>query len=237
MMVDSILSRLVDVERSRLSVGPESLSDVIYLWNLQDFVRYADGGCSTELCVGVSELVYCSNKYYLRRRYPELVVGENLYAAWSCFGRLIHAGVEKLLGSLGFEVEREVSRVIQVNDVYVTVKGRLDALGVWKDRLTVVEIKSSRSDNELPREQHVLQLRIYMNLAGAKRGILLYITPDRVTEYAIDTPLSDHDLKILVEETLENTRHPRYPWECSYCPFSMMCPWKQVSNSKSYRKG
>ena len=236
MMVDSILSRLVDVERSRLSVWPESLSDVIYLWNLQDFVRYADGGCSTEPCVGVSELVYCSNKYYLRRRYPELVVGENLYAAWSSFGRLIHAGMERLLESLGFEVEKEVSKVIQVNNMYVTVKGRLDAIGTWKDKLTVVEIKSSRSDNDLPKEQHVLQLRIYMSLSKASRGILLYITPDRLAEYSFDTPLSDHELKLLVEETLENTRHPRYSWECQYCPFNMICPFKQTNNNKFYKR-
>ncbi len=235
--MDGLLRDLMEAERLRLSFRPESLSDVIYAWNLQDFLKYADGDCPTEYCVGVSELIYCSNKYWLRRKYPELVIGENLYAAWSSFGRLIHSGVQQLLKDLGFVVEKEVSRVMDVNGLKVTVKGRLDGIGYWKDKLTVVEIKSSRSDNELPREQHILQLRIYMNLAGAKQGILLYITPDRLTEYSFDTALSDHELKILVEETIENKKHPRYSWECQYCQFNMMCPWKQTNNNKFYRKG
>ena len=73
-----VLQKLIEAEKTRLSVEPESLSDVIYRWNLMDFLEYANRPCNG-LCVAVSELVYCSNKYYLRRRYPELVLAENLY--------------------------------------------------------------------------------------------------------------------------------------------------------------
>jgi len=165
-------------------------------------------------------------------------LGDNLYAAWASYGRLIHRGLQDLLEQYGFRSEVEVEKLVKINDEFVGVTGRLDALGLWNDRLTVVEIKSSRSDNELPREHHVLQLRIYMNLARAQQGILLYVTPDRLAEYVFDAPLSDHELKVLVEETIENTRHPRYSWECQYCPFNNMCPWKQSNhnNNKYYRR-
>jgi hypothetical protein len=29
---------------------------------------------------------------------------------------------------------------------------------------------------------------------------------------------------LLVLLILNNKKHPRYSWECQYCPFSMMCP-------------
>ena len=34
-----VLSRLIEAEKARLSVEPESLSDVIYRWNLMDFLE------------------------------------------------------------------------------------------------------------------------------------------------------------------------------------------------------
>jgi len=231
-----VLSRLIEAEKARLSVEPESLSDVIYRWNLMDFLEYANRPCNGSVCIGVSELIYCSNKYYMRRRYPELVLAENLYASWAVYGRLIHRGLESLLREYGFDTEVEVSRCFSIEDLRVTVKGRLDALGVWDGTRTVVEIKSSRSDNELPRQQHVLQLRIYMNLVNAGKGILIYITPDRVTEYTVTAPISTPELKILIQETINNTKHPRYPWECSYCSFNHLCPYKQTNNSYSKRR-
>ncbi len=235
-MSQGLLKRLVELEKARLGVEPGSLSDIIYRWNLGDFVKYAVRDCPVKPCISVSDLVYCSQKYHLRRLYPEVVLADNLYAAWASFGRLIHSGVQALLRELGFRVEHEVSKVLRVNGVFVGVTGRLDALGNWKDKLTVVEIKSSRSDNELPKPQHILQLRIYMNLAKAQQGILLYITPDRIAEYTINEPISDAELEILVKETLENRKHPRYPWECSYCPFSMMCPFKVSNNNHRFYK-
>ena len=231
-----VLQKLIEAEKTRLQVGPECLSDVIYRWNLMDFLEYADRPCNGGVCIGVSELVYCSNKYYLRHRYPELVLAENLYASWAVYGRLIHRGLENLLREHGFRTEAEVSRQFLVDGLLVMVNGRIDALGTWNGRLTAVEIKSSRSDNDLPRQQHILQLRIYMNLAKASQGILIYITPDRVTEYTIAEPISDPELKILIQETINNTKHPRYPWECSYCSFNHLCPYKQTNNSYSKRR-
>ena len=229
-----VLSRLIEAEKSRLSVEPESLSDVIYRWNLMDFLEYANRPCNNGVCIGVSELVYCSNKYYLRRKYPELVLAENLYASWAVYGRLIHRGLQGLLREHGFETEAEVSKKLFIEGLLVTINGRIDALGLWRGLRTAIEIKSSRSDSELPRQQHVLQLRIYMNLAKASQGILIYVTPDRVTEYNIAEPISDPELKVLIQETINNTRHPRYDWECSYCSFNHLCPYKKTMNS--YRK-
>jgi len=233
-VASSILQRLIEVEKERLNGQPGSVQDLIYRWNIEDFIKYANKPCGARTCVSVSDLVYCSMKYYYKRVYPEITLAENLYAAWASYGRLVHRGLQDLLKEHGFKVEYEVEKLVELevngDKRIVGVHGRLDALGSLNNRLTVVEIKSSRSDVDLPKPQHILQLRIYMYMAHAAQGILVYITPDRIAEYAIYEPLSPENIKLLLRETLENTKRPRYDWECSYCPFSIMCPYKQTNN-------
>ncbi len=230
----SLLSKLVEIEKSRLDTEHGTITDLIYKWNLEDFTRYAVRDCGARTCVSVSDLVYCSNKYWLKQKYPELILADNLYAAWAVYGRLVHKGLEQLLEKHGFKLEYEVEKLYKIDldgeKRVIGVTGRLDAIGSWNNKLTVVEIKSSRSDSELPKQHHILQLRIYMNMVNASNGILIYVTPDRVTEYYFDKPLSDEEIKILVRETILNTNHPRYQWECQYCPFNVMCPYKQTNN-------
>ena len=62
------------------------------------------------------------------------------------------------------------------------------------------------------------------------RKAFQYIGPPAPQNYGAQ-PISDPELKILIQETINNTKHPRYPWECSYCSFSTLCPYKQTTNS------
>jgi CRISPR/Cas system-associated exonuclease Cas4 (RecB family) len=95
----------------------------------------------------------------------------------------------------------------------------------------VYEIKTSRSDVGLPYEHRLLQLRIYMNMVNATKGVVFYLTPDRVAEFFVTNPVSDEELKELVEEFLEFL-DPKYDWECSYCVYSTICPLKKTVNVK-----
>lgn len=163
----------------------------------------------------VTDLVSCSHKRRMRLEYPELTLK---FEPQLVLGDLLHEGLERILEEQGYRREVEVVAEYEVLGTRVTLKGRVDAVG--DD--AVVEIKTGRSGQSLPHDHHILQLQVYLNLLGMDRGILVYITPDRMAEYEVDRdPI---DIKMLVEETLLDVKHPRWHWECRYCVFSKMCP-------------
>ncbi|MBW2675537.1 MAG: PD-(D/E)XK nuclease family protein, partial [Deltaproteobacteria bacterium] len=113
----------------------------------------------------------------------------------------------------------------------VLITGRIDVLAYRGNEKIVYEIKTARSDVGIPHQHHIEQLRIYMNMVNAQKGILLYITPDRVTEYYVTNPMSDEELVKLVEEFLK-FNGPRYEWECNYCVYSVICPLKKTNTMR-----
>ncbi|MCY0868427.1 MAG: CRISPR-associated protein Cas4 [Desulfurococcus sp.] len=168
--------------------------------------------------VYVTELVSCSHKYHLRRKYPELTLG---FEPSAVLGTLLHLGLESILREEGYEVEYSVERQVEVEGAFYTVKGRVDAFN--PSRGVVVEVKSSRSSRELPRQHHIEQLNIYLNLLEAEKGILVYITPDKIEEYEV---LKERiDVGDLLKNTINDLIHPRYSWECNYCAFKRICPY------------
>jgi len=168
--------------------------------------------------VYVTDLVSCTHRFHMRKLYPELAVA---FEPPMVLGDIVHWGLEALFKERGFDVEVEVSRAVYVNDKMYIIKGRVDAID--KSTGTVVEIKTARLAVELPKDHHVKQLNIYLELTGYKRGVLVYITPDRVLEYSITK--SQVDLEFEVRELLEDKYRPRYPWECTYCAYRKLCPF------------
>jgi len=69
------------------------------------------------------------------------------------------------------------------------------------------------------------QARIYNWLFDLDETYLIYITYERVAQYKIKDKISEEELIIRITS---NT-YPRYVWECSYCPFSIICPYKKIS--------
>jgi len=174
----------------------------------------------------VTDLLYCPLKPRLREQFKELTLAE-AYNPSTLQGSLIHESVERILiEELNAEVEVPVTKEITINGEVYKLVGRIDAK---KDNV-IIEIKTSKTDVGIPKEEHVLQLRIYVNMLNAEHGILLYITPDRITEFYVDTGISDDKLIELVQDYVYTRRIPRHDWECKYCVYAKVCPHKVSVN-------
>ncbi len=226
----------------KLSVGRvSSFTELFVRLQLLEFDEHYRKVREHPLTIWVSYLVACPLKWFYTMKYPE--IARATFRGCFVLGKLAHLGLQQLaklyaeeLGFRQVEIEKDVEKRINVdlNDLprIVRLSGRIDILATDEDdEKIVVEIKTARSDAYLPHEHHVQQLRIYMNLANASKGVLLYITPDRVAEYTYTNPASDEELQKLVA-TFLRFEGPRYEWECTYCQFSSICPRKKTNQAK-----
>ena len=177
--------------------------------------------------VYVTDLVSCSHKRVMRLSYPLLSFR---FEPSMLLGDLVHSGLASLLTSLGGEggewrAEVPVEREVIVDGESYLLKGRVDLVYYegGEPRL-VVEVKTGRDlPDNTPREHHVAQLRVYLELLDVDEGYLLYVTPERLVEHQVERiPL---DLEALVRETVLDRARPRYDWECRYCPYRRLCPY------------
>ncbi len=199
------------------------ISELLYHWRIEESRKRMEQRLDNEFYV--TELIMCPLKYRYAKTYKEIALA-SAFSPTTLMGELVHLGLEtllkKLLGEDVVKTEVEFDREVVVDGVSYIVKGRVDA--IVDD--TVIEIKTSRSDVHIPYQHHVLQLRIYLWLTGLNKGLLLYITPDRVVEFEVNTAASDGEVSDLVRSMLVGEPAPRYAWECSYCPFASLCPRK-----------
>ena len=187
----------------------------------------------------VIDLVRCSLKRNFEIKYPNLVVS-SIYDPALITGSIVHYGIAGLLkyarekGIINWrKVEFEVDGVKRLsfdsnsNLPYIAaIKGRADIIIVDEDDNRVgVEIKFSRNGGSLPYQHHIDQVKAYNWLFNLDYSILLYITPDRITEYTIRDRFSDEQIADLIRKP----KTPRYPWECRYCLFNILCPKYQSS--------
>ena len=97
----------------------------------------------------------------------------------------------------------------------------------------VIELKytSMHLDN-LPLEHHVLQVKMYMNFLDMP-GHLVYLTPNGVREYRFerDEKLRDEEIITLLEEFFIKKMSPRFSWECNYCMYRLICPFRVIPGS------
>ncbi|ACB37242.1 CRISPR/Cas system associated [Betalipothrixvirus uzonense] len=96
-------------------------------------------------------------------------------------GTAIHEGIEKLLKEYG-ELQIEFEKEVQKQYGEYTLIGRLD--GITKDGI-IVEFKSVHKPPQFPYEPHIYQVLIYMNMIGAKTGLLVYLGSNDITEFEI----------------------------------------------------
>lgn len=170
----------------------------------------------------VTDLVGCTYKYHLRKQFPELSIS---FEPLAVLGTIAHQGLGRILGEAGFEVEVEVSRWISLNNNRYLLKGRVDAL--HRDKKIAVEVKTSMYSTGLPREHHIRQLNLYLNLLEYDNGILLYITPDKTVEFTVKREAVNIEAE--VEDLISNRHAPRYRWECKYCIYDKVCAFQQSS--------
>ena len=162
----------------------------------------------------VTDLVYCPLKRGFRQRFPELAFS---FKPPQVTGTLIHRGLRETLEEAGFELEKPVEASIRIGDNLYRVKGRVDA---YREDL-IIEIKTGRAGQQLPHEHHVLQVKLYLDLTGVGRGMIVYITPDRLVEYTVKPERGL--LEKMLQEHLEEARAPLWDWECRLCTFADYC--------------
>lgn len=190
---------------------------------LQEYLSHS----KEENVIYVTDLVRCPLKVKFEREYKELIMSEILSPS-AILGDLVHKGLESILKIEGYEIFSEVEKekIVVVDGKEFKIKGRADVILKKENELIILEIKTARRDEGIPQRHHILQLRIYLWLFDANKGILLYITPDRVTEFPIEGAIETNSVIRMVEENLKLSPSPRYSWECSYCIFSKICPNK-----------
>ncbi|MEM0227714.1 MAG: PD-(D/E)XK nuclease family protein [Ignisphaera sp.] len=207
-----------------------NIVNLLYSWRIAEAKKRLEGKLSNEIYA--TDLIYCPLKYRYQRTYSELALG-TAFNPVTLYGEIIHQGLEKLLSILFGEdnvrVEVEYEKNIQLdldkNTYAYVIKGRIDAIvGDY-----IIEIKSGSSDRNLPYEQHIIQARIYMWLSNLDKAILLYVTPNRIVEYQITGTMSDKEITELVKSIITGQPAPRYIWECKYCIYSILCPFKRTS--------
>jgi len=202
-----------------------SFVDLLYRWRINESKERIEKKQDNEIYV--TDLIYCPLKYRYQKMYKELSIVASV-SPTTIMGELIHIGMEKLVSDLlkgkNIMSEVEVERKINIDGKEYVIKGRVDLI---VDN-NIIEIKSSRSDANIPHEHHILQLRIYLWLTGCERGLLLYITSNRIAEYEIIEPLSDGEISDLVRSIISGEPAPRYQWECSYCSYALICPKKRT---------
>lgn len=176
----------------------------------------------------VTELIACPLKPEYEKQFPELALASIVATPSTILGDIVHKGMREFLTNIAKEHNATISFEVEAEKQVKTfkIKGRADAILEDNGTRTVIEIKTSRTDKYIPMDHHKQQLRIYMWLFGAQNGKLVYITPDRISEYDITNPASDNEVQKLVEEYINKTRIPRYQWECTYCPYNVLCPYK-----------
>jgi len=169
----------------------------------------------------VTDLTQCSHKRVLSMKFPELSAFMNFEPA-VVMGILVHGGLEKILSEMDIKVEVEGQKTVidTVTETEYIVKGRADAIVEGEDEKICIEIKMSRSANNIPYEHHIDQARIYNWLFDADMAILVYITPTKLVEYGVKNRATDDEIL----NRITFIRAPRYDWECKYCPFSKICP-------------
>ncbi len=187
--------------------------EIITEWRLRELEKHRK--LREEGAIEVTDLIRCPLKREFEEKYPELYKA-SAYTPATILGSLVHLGLENILSSeLNAEVEVKGEKAIGEHRIVGKIDAKIGKVGI--------EIKTSRADFEIPYEHHVLQARIYNWLFDLEKTILVYITPDRITEYVVDDEINEDEIiKLIVDKTA-----PRYDWECKYCHFSLLCPNKK----------
>ena len=149
-------------------------------------------------------------------------------------GNYVHLRLMRDLFALNIVVASEID--IPLND---DIAGRADAIVRINNELYVVDFKSINSSilsrMKEPKEEHVLQLQIYLHFFGIKKGVLLYEGKDNseIKEFIIDydrklaekTIIDFKRIKKNLEQNLIPAALPDWPknWQCQYCQFRKLC--------------
>ena len=209
--------------------------ELIYRWRIERLRRHS----REESKIYITDLIRCPQKRDFELKFPELIYYD-LVSTPAILGEIIHIGLESIVKEMYNKkdrvlIESEFSKKLKINGKEYEIVGRPDIVIIGGEgNKLIIEIKSAKSDMNIPYEHHILQTKLYMWLLNANEGYLVYITPERVCEYSISSLdknfLSDDDVANMIKELLEKKNVPKYKWECKYCKFSSLCPYKIIKD-------
>jgi len=158
-------------------------------------------------------------------------------------GDYVHLRLTRDLFSLGIVVASEIDIPPRED-----IGGRADAIIRINNELYLVDLKSINSNilykMKEPKEDHILQVQLYLHFFKLKKGILLYEGKDNsaIKEFQVEYDkkvaekiLNDFKrLKINVEKDLIPQQLPDFPdnWQCQYCQFREICDMSGSENIK-----
>lgn len=158
-------------------------------------------------------------------------------------GHLHHRSIRQLLRQAGVECVMEET---PINDPKMRLAGKLDAVVRLEGKYYVLEIKSvnrftfDEIIHQGPREEHVLQLNLYLyyvqNLfrIPTSSGILLYKCKDTSRFWEFPIPYDEKEVNNFftlmrsIEDYLAKNILPERPykitdWQCQYCNYRQIC--------------
>jgi CRISPR/Cas system-associated exonuclease Cas4 (RecB family) len=186
--------------------------------------------------IHVSDIVLCPRKRAFRDVQPRAITPLELNFFTS--GKAIHAALQSLVAKYPdqYEIEYPLN--------YNGIESHIDIYD--KKNNIPIEAKSMRKASvEQPKEHHVKQLKAYMAITDAEKGIILYQLllhfKDRPFAEFVHTMTADqrqkerdwlnleyHYLKLaLASRKPELARHVMYDaaynWQCANCPYLQKC--------------
>jgi len=196
--------------------------DKIFEYKVKDFLSHK----KDDDIIYVTDFIKCPMKEYYEKVYKELAI-EDQKAATVIMGDFVHVGVQEFIKNNfpNAQIEVEVGKDIEVNGKKVKIRGRLDALIEVNGEKIIVEIKSRKSGESIPKDYHILQLQLYLWITGIKKGLLVYITHGKIAEFEVNNTLSDKEVIEMAKEVLEFKKVPKFEWECRYCVFNSVCKY------------
>jgi len=158
-------------------------------------------------------------------------------------GDYVHLRLTRDLFSLGIVVASEIDIPPRED-----IGGRADAIVRINNELYLVDLKSINSNilykMEAPKDDHILQVQLYLHFFKLKKGILLYEGKDNseIKEFPVEYDkkiaediLSNFKrLKINVDKDLIPQQLSDFPdnWQCQYCQFREICDMAGAKNIK-----
>jgi len=159
-------------------------------------------------------------------------------------GDYIHLRLMRTLFSLGVIIAAEID-IPPKEDI----GGRADAIIRINNELYLVDFKSVNSmilkNMKEPKEEHILQVQLYLHFFNLKKGIILYEGKDnsQIEEFVVeyDKKIADkvlNDFKRLRAHNVDKNLVPQqlsdFPdnWQCQYCQFREICEMGGPQNIK-----
>jgi CRISPR-associated exonuclease Cas4 len=162
----------------------------------------------------VHELCECSEKRKMRLRFP-VIERAATYNPRFALGQLVEDALKHRFQNEG---ENVYMKELTMDDGNYVISGMIDIID--PETKTLIEIKYQTSLQKSPHEHHILQMRAYLWLLNAKRGEIIYVSPEGLKTYTLSEPLTDEEVQTLIKEE----KAPKWPeWECQYCSYQQFC--------------